>query len=339
MRIRLIFLLFIPIIFQTDFSYAFEPITATAGAAVLGIIGYFYNTREPNCDNHECCDDRSIPGDTHALERELQSKLYGQHIVIQMVIPALKAHFSKRISSKKALVLSFHGTPGTGKNFVADLIAKSLYKKGLMSEYVHLFKGRADFPFQSKSEEYSDQIKSIVENTIKKCPRSMFIFDEVDKMPHGIFEALTSLVDYHFTSNRPDFRQAIFIFISNTAGVDIALHLGDLLSTMPREKTKLGDFEKILEKGAYNLEGGMKKTSLIEAHVIDHYIPFLPLEREHLVQCIKAEFGRWGTKPSSEIIDNIIDETVIFEKKTGLFATSGCKKLDKKVAVAVKRTY
>lgn len=37
------------------------------------------------------------------------------------------------------------------------------------------------------------------------------------------------------------------------------------------------------------LTGGLKKSHLIDSHIIDHYIPFLPLEKKHVMQCIEAE--------------------------------------------------
>ncbi|XP_055857403.1 torsin-like protein [Episyrphus balteatus] len=342
MKTHTIILFIVIISLVTNYSHAVDPITFTVGTAVLAGFGYNFDyvKQKTYCSFQECCSDYWIPGDINKLKNELESHLFGQHIVLEKVIPAIRAHFSKDTASKKALVLSFHGTPGTGKNYVADFIAKSLYLKGLESKFVHLFKGRADFPYQSESERYSKEIKELVEKSVTDCPRSLFIFDEVDKMPHGIFESLTSLVDYYSTSRGPDYRQAIFVFVSNTAGLNIALHLGSLLKQGTlRESTRMSDFEKILELGAYNLEGGMKKTGLIEAHVVDHYIPFLPLEKEHVYKCIEAEFQRWDKTPDRNVIENMINEYVSFEKKTGIFATSGCKKLDKKVAVEAESMF
>lgn len=37
--------------------------------------------------------------------------------------------------------------------------------------------------------------------------------------------------------------------------------------------------------------GGLKKSHLIDSHIIDHYIPFLPLEKTHVMQCIEAELN------------------------------------------------
>jgi hypothetical protein len=38
----------------------------------------------------------------------------------------------------------------------------------------------------------------------------------------------------------------------------------------------------------------------IESNLIDHYVPFLPLEESHVRQCIKAEFRNRGVLSPSE---------------------------------------
>lgn len=139
---------------------------------------------------------------------------------------------------------------------------------------------------------------------ITDCPRSLFIFDEVDKMPAGVFESLASLVDYNSLPNKLDGSKAIFIFLSNLAGVQISDQLAKMLKNGElRENIKLSSFEQILQKASYNLDGGFKKAGLIEQHVIDHYIPFLPLEKHHVQQCISAEFLKWGRTPQKQEIE------------------------------------
>ena len=215
--------------------------------------------------------------------------------MLEHLIPALRAHFSSHTKSRKPLVISFHGTPGTGKNYVADLIAETLYEKGVKSKYVHKYLGRADFPKAANADLYKAQINHEVRVAIADCPRSLFIFDEVDKMPEGVFESLTSLVGYNSQIDGNDFSDAIFIFLTNTAGVQISDHLGDIIKQGTlRENAKLGQFESVLAKAAYNQIGGLRKASLIETHVIDHYLPFLPLEKQHVYLCILEEFKRWN---------------------------------------------
>lgn len=136
------------------------------------------------------------------------------------------------------------------------------------------------------------------------CPLSLYIFDEVDKMPQGVFESLTSLVDFNGLPDDLTGSKAIFIFISNTAGVQISGQLAKMLKNGAiRENIKLSAFEQILEKASYNLEGGLRQAGLIEKHVIDHYLPFLPLEKQHVRKCIAAEFKKWGRNPKEGVIE------------------------------------
>ncbi|SPP77680.1 torsin-like protein [Drosophila guanche] len=315
--------------------HSIEPLTI--GAAIgIGSIGLNYFKGQTYCRFYECCDDRSIPGNITALHRSLESTLYGQHIVTQHLIPALSAHLSAQSKSRKPLVLSFHGQPGTGKNFVANQIAQALYLDGSNSAYVTKFLGRSDFPLADLVDQYKVRIDGLVRDRLRSCPRSLFIFDEVDKMPSGVFDTLASLVDYNAFTDGTDHTKAIFIFLSNTAGTHIADHLGNSMKAGKlREDTLLSDYESLLQRAAYNLDGGMKKTGLIEAHVIDHYIPFLPMEKAHVVQCLEAEFRRWGKQPDKDIINEILSSSISYDRMHGLFVSSGCKTLEKKVAMAI----
>jgi len=38
------------------------------------------------------------------------------------------------------------------------------------------------------------------------------------------------------------------------------------------------------------LIGGLMKSEIIDSHIIDYYVPFLPLEKVHVIKCIEAEF-------------------------------------------------
>jgi torsin-1 len=65
----------------------------------------------------------------------------------------------------------------------------------------------------------------------------------------------------------------------------------------------LHHFEKICELGAYNIKGGLQNSGPIEAGVIDHFIPFLPLEKRHVEKCIKSEFAKLYVVPNTEQIE------------------------------------
>ncbi|KAG4072036.1 hypothetical protein HA402_015535 [Bradysia odoriphaga] len=263
-----------------------DPISLSviAGGAVLSALYKRDVVKELTvCKFTECCIDAHIPADMTALSLDLEANVFGQHIVHKQLVSALRSHYTGLDKSTKPLVLSFHGTPGTGKNYVADHIAKHLYRDGTNSSFIRRFMGRTDFPMESDVNYYRLTLRSAVVNAIKNCPRSLFIFDEVDKIPSGVFEALTSLLDHHHNVDGVNLRHATFIFLSNAGGTEITDKLVEITGNgMLREETQLYHFEKIAELAAYNIVGGLRKTSIIEANLIDHFIPFLPLEKRHI---------------------------------------------------------
>lgn len=252
----------------------------------------------------------------------------------QYLVSALKNHYNNLDHSGKPLVMSFHGVIGTGKNFVAETIANSVYKNGMRSDYVHFFAGRSNFPLDKLAQQYSSDLKDEIIKAVKNCPRSLFIFDEVDKIPRGVFASITSLLDHHTQVDGVDLRKSVFIFLSNTGGVEISQVLDEHYKNSDdgwREKTTLVDFEKYAEFAAYNMEGGLQHSGPIETSVIDHYIPFLPLEKRHVQRCIHTEFRKLGNWPD----DSKIQEVLKYVTFDGRFSTSGCKRIGKKVAALI----
>lgn len=140
-----------------------------------------------------------------------------------------------------------------------------------------------------------------IHKVIKMCKQSIFVFDEVEKMPPGVFESIASVLDYHSHVDDLDFRQAIFIFLTNAGGDEIANALEGIMARGTyREQTKIQDFEYIAEVAAYNVDGGLQKASVIKSGLIDHFIPFLPLERRHVASCVRAEFRKLNLEPTEE---------------------------------------
>ena len=78
------------------------------------------------------------------LSSSLKYQVYGQPLVLKVVVSHLKAHLSNDNPSK-ALALSFHGGPGTGKNHVSKIIANHIYKEGMKSQFVHMIASTKEF--------------------------------------------------------------------------------------------------------------------------------------------------------------------------------------------------
>lgn len=79
--------------------------------------------------------------------------MFGQHIASRIILKAVNGFMSNE-NPKKPLVLSLHGWTGTGKNFVSQLIAESIYKEGMDSNFVHLLTSQLHFRHLSQFDTY-----------------------------------------------------------------------------------------------------------------------------------------------------------------------------------------
>jgi len=192
------------------------------------------------------------------------------------------------------------------------------------------------FPHSEDSKLYQDQVRTWVKGNVTNCPQSLFVFDEVDKMPEGVLDGIRAYLDYIDRVDGVDYRRAIFIFLSNTGGKEITKKLHDvwLKGEMKREELTVRDFERLVELGAFNeggegtaeekrslltyfkvviidrlllfirllrssSGGGLKKSNLIEKNLIDVFVPYLPMEKRHVRLCADKEFKKQRLVPKN----------------------------------------
>lgn len=83
-------------------------------------------------------------------------------------------------------------------------------------------------------------------------------------MPSEIFYDLKPLLDYRDLVDGVDYRQTIFIFISNIGSRQIGEEYEKLVkSGKKREDIILGDFENLIAEGAYTHEGNICFLSIL----------------------------------------------------------------------------
>uniref|UniRef100_T1JNP5 Torsin-1A C-terminal domain-containing protein n=1 Tax=Strigamia maritima TaxID=126957 RepID=T1JNP5_STRMM len=300
----------------------------TWGLAVGGAVGIYAGYQALQCNYVECCTPKWITPDLNGrMMANITNYLHGQHLVKDVVIKSIKAHVRK-FDPQKPLVLSFHGWTGGGKTFVSKIIAHHLYHNGFDSEFVHLFIATHHFPHADSINLYKDNLVNWIKGNISQCQQSLFIFDEVDKMPRGLFDAIKPYLDYH---QHVDGARNLH-FLSNAGGSGITqIALQNWKAGRKREELKLKDFNSALTLDAFNEKGGLKHSSLIDSNLIDHFIPFLPLERQHVKLCVIDELKRQNRHASGKVIDHITDEVVYLPLDLGVFSKTGCKEIEKLV--------
>uniref|UniRef100_A0A3Q2QBR8 Torsin n=1 Tax=Fundulus heteroclitus TaxID=8078 RepID=A0A3Q2QBR8_FUNHE len=312
---------------------ALEPISTTIAvgmaAALTGILARYQNIFNYF---HECCRPEWISFNRTRLKTDLDSKLFGQHIASRIILKAVTG-FMSNDNPKKPLVLSLHGWTGTGKNFVSKLIADSIYAEGMHSGFVHVFTSTLHFPHAEHIATYKSQLQQWVRGNVTNCERSMFIFDEMDKMHPGLIDSIKPYLDYYDKLDGVSYRKSIFIFLSNAGGEDIIQTALEFWKEgRKREEIELKDLEKALSLSVFNNNNnGFFRSSLIDRSLVDSFVPFLPLEYRHLVQCAIAEMKARNMKPNHKVAENVARDLVYFPKSERVFSVKGCKSIESKL--------
>ncbi|KAK6732240.1 hypothetical protein RB195_016556 [Necator americanus] len=320
---------------------ASEPISLITGAAVVFGGGALWSFQHKiKCKLFECCDKPYVNPRFDKLHRDLNELIYGQHLVLETVENALRAHWSNE-QPKKPLAMSFHGFTGSGKNYVTEIIANSTFKNGMRSNFVHHIVATSEYPDKNKLNEYKLKLRERILNGASKCSRAMFVFDEADKLPEQLLEIIKPFLDYYDSVGGIDFRKTTFLFLSNRGGSMIAnLAFSHYQSGSPREDLTLNNFERMLMQAAYNEPGGLKLTELISSHLIDHFIPFLPMERRHIYSCtvfyLKSR-GREDLAKDDELVQRIVNSLQYFPKDKEIFSSSGCKRIAAKAGLEISK--
>ena len=83
--------------------------------------------------------------------------------------------------------------------------------------------------------------------------------------------------------------------------------------------------------------GGFYNSDLLLRHIISAYIPFLPLEREHIRHCIKDYlFSKKCYKTDGDIseekVREIAEQLHYYPKEEQIFSKTGCKGVPDKTA-------
>lgn len=148
------------------------------------------------------------------------------------------------------------------------------------------------------------------------------------------------------------FYNFFFLSQSNTGAHQITETAVDFWNNgKDREEMMLKDFESIISPIVFNsyqsecifmslsfttyddhrsywkslFVGSFSKSALIYSCLLDVFIPFLPLEYKHVVQCAMAAMRDKGLQADENVADWVARSLVYYPKLEEVFAVSGCK--------------
>ena len=153
-------------------------------------------------------------------------------------------------------------------------------------------------------------------------------------MPPGLIDVISPFLGYSEVAG-VDYRRAIFIFLSNTGGTEINRLTHDFWrSGKERSHIVMKDMETLINRGAFNERGGFSKSDIMAKNMIDFYIPFLPLERKHVILCIRDYAAMKNrTDLTDDFYQRVANEMEYFPPDLQLYSRTGCKRVQKKVDV------
>ncbi|KAL7065352.1 hypothetical protein AAHC03_04357 [Spirometra sp. Aus1] len=240
---------------------------------------------------------------------------------------------------RKALVLSLHGFTGVGKNFASSIIVSNILRKGEHSRFYHFYDSTIHFPHEDLVEDYKTELQSQIRKAVASCGVSIFVFDEVDKMPPGVLNALVPFLGFSKSIDGLDFRRSIFIFLGNSGGKVINEYLLEAVSQgKPRSSIQYGDVRRSLATAVFNEKGAFELSNLISQHLITALVPFLPLQEVHVRRCIADAAARMQVEATEEMKDFIVDELDWGPHDMHIFSESGCKLIYEKVGFYLQHT-
>ena len=82
----------------------------------------------------------------------------------------------------------------------------------------------------------------------------------------------------------------------------------------------------------------MEKRFVLHSTLSTNLIPFLPLNRKHILQCIWKEVNTQGGGSIVLTADEeqwLLDQTEFYSKSFPLFATDGCKRVAENVGLVI----
>ncbi|XP_068879033.1 torsin-3A [Aphelocoma coerulescens] len=298
------------------------------GQDYLEILSAWYCSFGKCCETGDCRIINNITG----LEADLSAQLHGQHLAKEVVVRALQG-FLQSPGPQKALVLSFHGWSGTGKNFVARLVASHLYRDGLKSECVRVFISLLHFPHHNYMDSYKAQLQRQISETLQRCRQALFIFDEAEKLHSSLLDAIRPFMAHHDSKGQVDHQRSIFLFLSNLGGNTInEVALDFWRAGRAREEISMELLEQRLRLELQEAaENSYAHSHLLRENLIDFVVPFLPLEYHHVKLCARDAFLARGLPYTEAMLNEVAQMMVFVPKEEKLFSAQGCKSVPQRI--------
>ncbi|XP_073498715.1 torsin-3A [Phyllobates terribilis] len=271
---------------------------------------------------------KPITNNLTGLQWDLDRRVHGQHLAVKQILTSLE-RFLQEDGTKKTLALSFQGWTGTGKNLAARIIAENLYRDGQRSRCTRVFIPQLHFPHLSHVEAYKVQLRKQIQTVSAHCAQPLFVFDETDKLPAGLLQSLFPLLNPEEMQNT----KSIFIFLSGVGASMInEVALNFWRAGRHREEITLDDLDRPLRVALHQSKDQFLTHQLRTQDLIDEFVAFLPLERQHVKLCARDVMEARGLAYNESDVESVIQELLFVPKDEKIFSAQGCKQVVQRIS-------
>ncbi|NXA08481.1 TOR4A protein, partial [Sapayoa aenigma] len=264
----------------------------------------------------ENLDDNLQKYDLDGLEKTMHREVFGQKVAVESIVELLKDYLATHIHNKP-LVISLNGPTGVGKSHVGWLLAKhfrSVMDNDFVLQYFvmhHCPNGVAPLTCEI---DLSKKISDMVTRAEIEEKTPLFILDEVELMSPVLLDTLSRFFEPNQTN---EFLNAIYILISNIGGGEITKFV------IQNESAEL----------LHQHRGAEELLSIIQPVLSDVHplwksadiIPFVLLEKAHVINCFLEQMRREGLYPDQKHIENLANQLSYYTTGDKQYSKMGCK--------------
>uniref|UniRef100_A0A8C5R833 Torsin family 4 member A n=1 Tax=Leptobrachium leishanense TaxID=445787 RepID=A0A8C5R833_9ANUR len=261
----------------------------------------------------ENLDDNVQKYDLDGLEKTLKREVFGQRFAIVKIVDIFNDYLATHYHNKP-LVISMNGPSGVGKSHMGRILAKhfrSIMDDDFILQYYVRYKCPEDSIVTLCQEDLSEMISSMISRAEMEEKIPFFIFDEVEAMPPPLMDVLKGFFQLNQTN---EYLNAVYVLISNLGGNEIIEFI--LENSTNRARSMDNDLRQVV------------RSALVEHHSIwnvAEIVPFVLLEKKHILQCFLDELLQEGFYPDQENIQNLAGELNYYTINETKYSTMGCK--------------
>ncbi|NXM66903.1 TOR4A protein, partial [Serilophus lunatus] len=264
----------------------------------------------------ENLDDNLQKYDIDGLEKTMHREVFGQKVAVESIVELLKDYLATHIHNKP-LVISLNGPTGVGKSHVGWLLAKH-FRAVMDNDFVlqyfvmhHCPSGVAPLTCEI---DLSKKISDMVTRAEIEEKTPLFILDEVELMSPVLLDTLSRFFEPNQTN---EFLNAIYILISNIGGGEITKFVIQNESAEHLHQHQgAEELLKIIQPVLSDVHPLWKSADII---------PFVLLEKAHVINCFLEQMRREGLYPDQKHIENLANQLSYYTTGDKQYSKMGCK--------------